>query len=101
MALATTSWRVPSSQESRAWSLPTPLATAVDRRLESADARRCRASKLAYRVVRESIPLQRSLLPDVDEAGEKDRDEHEHLAEPEPRHLTHRTYAVGERHAAG
>src|SRR5438105_4005012 len=88
MASATTNWRAPNSPESRdAWRPSLPATLAHTRRC---DARRAR-----------SIPLQRPLLPDVDEADEQNQHEHQHLAEPEERDVSDGTDVVHERDEAG
>src|SRR3712207_3350504 len=83
MASATTSSHVPSSRRSRgAWS-PT--------------ARRRRTPARRSVPEQRSIPLQCPFLPHVDEPDQQNRDEYDHLDQPEERHLPAGTHAVDER----
>src|SRR3954463_11594218 len=80
-ALATTSWRVTSSPENPdGWR---PTAHRPHSRPPAPDE--------------DSIPLQRSLLPHVDEPDQEDEHEHQHLHQAERGQMTCRAYAVRER----
>src|SRR5687767_7968768 len=87
MASATASWHDSSSPGNRVASRPS---------LPVIQARMKRCCGLRAR----SIPLQRSLLPDVDEPNEKNRHEHQHLTETEERDISDRADIVDERHEA-
>src|SRR3954469_2856675 len=88
MASATKNSLLPSDPGSRAASRPSPPAIPARTPLYD-DQPVC------------SIPLQRPFLPDVNEADEEDQHEHQHLAEPEERDVSHRTSVSDERHEAG
>src|SRR5688572_23361100 len=85
MALARASSRVPNSRGNRDASLSTPPAIAG------------RPSPAVDRGAR-LIPLEGSLLPDVEEPNEEDGHEHEHLPKTEERIRARRTRAAHQRH---
>src|SRR5687767_9370160 len=87
MASATASSHDSSSRGNRVASRPS---------LPAIQARMKRCCGLRAR----SIPLQRSLLPDVDEPDEKNRHENEHLTKTEERDIADRADIVDERHEA-